>query len=317
MNLPDQRVQRGRVLDRIRRANLPEHRARRGRILYRTLRVISAVVRRLPLSFARGVGIFLGHLGWHLLRHHRRRALANIGAAFPDWTPRRRRTTIRKMFHHLGMTLAEVLWLPNLDAETCARTTTFEGLENLRPGEGMIGITGHCGNWEWIAHAIAMRTPVTVLHRGRDEPKMNLFITDLRAKVGINTIDRGSTAAAREMIRAIRQGSILAFLIDQNIRAEGVKVPFFGRPALTAIGPARLAVRMGVPITRIFGERRNGKMHIRILEPIIVKETDDPVALTARLTADIEAQIRRVPEQWVWMHDRYRERPKWEVELSS
>ena len=131
-----------------------------------------------------------------MLRHDRRRALANIAAAFPDWTPRQRRTTIRTMFHHLGMTLAEVLWLPNLDAETCARTTTFEGLENLRPGEGMIGITGHCGNWEWIAHAIALRTPLTVLHRGRDEPKMNLFITELRAKVGITTIDRGSTAAA-------------------------------------------------------------------------------------------------------------------------
>lgn len=221
------------------------------------------------------------------------------------------------MFHHLGMTLAEVLWLPNLDAETCARTTTFEGLENLRPGVGMIGITGHCGNWDWLAQAIALRTPVTVLHRGRDEPKMNLFITELRAKVGISTIDRGSTAAGREMIRALRHGSILAFLIDQNIRAESVKVPFFGRPALTPIGPARLAVRMGVPITRMFCERRRGKLHIRILEPLPVSTDDDPVALTARLTADIEAQIRRVPEQWVWMHNRYKERPKWEVSESQ
>lgn len=292
---------------------IPIHRARRGRILHRTLRIFSAVVRRLPLGLARAIGLFLGHLGWHVLRHHRRRALANIGAAFPDWTPRQCRTTIRKMFHHLGITLGEVLWLPNLDAETCARTTTFEGLENLRPGQGMIAITGHCGNWEWNAHAIAMQAPLTVLHRGRDEPKMNLFITELRAKAGINTIDRGSTAAGREMVRALRNGGMLAFLIDQNIRAESIKVPFFGRPALTPIGPARLAVRMGVPITRIFGERRNGKIHIRILEPIMVKQTDDPVALTARLTADIEAQIRRVPEQWVWMHDRYRERPKWEV----
>ena len=221
------------------------------------------------------------------------------------------------MFHHLGVTLVEMLWLPNLDAATCARTTTFEGLENLRPGEGMIGITGHCGNWEWIAHAIALRTPVTVLHRERDEPEMNVFITDLRTNAGIATIDRGSTAAGREMIRALRNGSILAFLIDQNIRAESVKVPFFGRPALTPIGPAKLAVRMGVPIIRIFGERRNGMLHIRILEPIAVGQDDNPIALTARLTADIEAQIRRVPEQWVWMHDRYRERPKWEVRVEG
>jgi Kdo2-lipid IVA lauroyltransferase/acyltransferase len=288
-------------------------RAFRGKLVYGALRVLSAIVRRLPLRLAHAIGIVLGHFGWHVLWSYRRRALANIAAAFPDWPPRRRRATIRAMFHHLGMTLAEMLWLPNLDAAACARTTTFEGLENLRPGEGMIGITGHCGNWEWIAHAIALRTPVTVLHRERDEPEMNRFITGLRANAGITTIDRGSTAAGREMIRALRSGSILAFLIDQNIRAESVKVPFFGRPALTPIGPARLAVRMGVPITRMFGERRGGKLHITILEPIFVSKDDDPVALTARLTADIEAQIRRVPEQWVWMHDRYRERPKWEV----
>jgi Kdo2-lipid IVA lauroyltransferase/acyltransferase len=291
----------------------PARRAFRGQIVYGALRGLGAIVRRLPLRFSHAIGIALGHLGWHVLWRDRRRALANIAAAFPEWPPRRRRATIRAMFHHLGMTLVEMLWLPNLDAATCARTTTFEGLENLRPGEGMIGITGHCGNWEWIAHAIALRTPVTVLHRERDEPEMNRFITSLRANAGITTIDRGSTAAGREMIRALRSGSILAFLIDQNIRAESVKVPFFGRPALTPIGPARLAVRMGVPITRMFGERRGGKLHIRILEPILVSQDDDPIALTARLTADIEAQIRRVPEQWVWMHDRYRERPKWEV----
>lgn len=288
-------------------------RAFRGQIVYGALRGLSAIVRRLPLRLSRAIGLALGHIGWHVLWNYRRRALANITAAFPDWPPRRCRATIQAMFHHLGMTLVEMLWLPNLDAATCARTTTFEGLENLRPGEGMIGITGHCGNWEWIAHAIALRTPVTVLHRERDEPEMNRFITGLRANAGITTIDRGSTAAGREMIRALRSGSILAFLIDQNIRAESVKVPFFGRPALTPIGPARLAVRMGVPITRIFGERRGGKIHIRILEPIFVSQDDDPVALTARLTADIEAQIRRVPEQWVWMHDRYQERPRWEI----
>ena len=278
---------------------------------------MSAVVRRLPLRLARAIGIFLGHVGWHVLGRDRRRALTNIAEAFPDWPRNHCRNTIRAMFHHLGVTLVEMLWLPNLDAATCARTTTFEGLENLRPGEGMIGITGHCGNWEWIAHAIALRTPVTVLHRERDEPEMNVFITDLRTNAGIATIDRGSTAAGREMIRALRNGSILAFLIDQNIRAESVKVPFFGRPALTPIGPAKLAVRMGVPIIRIFGERRNGMLHIRILEPIAVGQDDNPIALTARLTADIEAQIRRVPEQWVWMHDRYRERPKWEVRVEG
>jgi KDO2-lipid IV(A) lauroyltransferase len=292
---------------------IPQRRVLRGRILFGAIRSVGAITRRLPLRAGRAVGVFLGQLGWLLLWPDRARALKNIALAFPDWSIQKRRATIRAMFHHLGKTLMEILWLPNLTAESCARTTTFEGLENLHPGVGMIGITGHCGNWEWIAHAIALRTPVTVMHRERDEVEMNEFATRLRANAGISTIDRGSTAAGREMIRAIRNGSILAFLIDQNIRAESVKVPFFGRPALTPVGPAKLAVRMGVPITRMFGERRGDKLHIRILEPIMVNTDEDPVALTARLTEDIEAQIRRVPEQWVWMHDRFRERPKWDV----
>jgi len=285
----------------------------RGRILFGAISVAAEVARRMPLGACRAFGVFIGQLGWLLLWPDRARALRNIALAFPDWTPRKRRATIRAMFHHFGMTLLEILWLPNLTPETCAQTTTFEGLENLHPGEGMIGITGHCGNWEWIAHAIALRTPVTVMHRERDEEELNAFATKLRRHAGIATIDRGSTAAGRDMIRALRGGSILAFLIDQNIRAESVRVPFFGRESPTPVGPAKLAVRMGVPITRMFCERRNGKLHIRILEPIYVRSDDDPIALTARLTADIEAQVRKVPEQWVWMHNRFKPRPKWDV----
>ena len=91
--------------------SIPARRAFRGRILYRILRLFSSVVRRLPLGVTRGIGLVLGHLGWHVLRHHRRRALTNIAVAFPDWPQRRRTATIRSMFHHLGLTLVEVLWL--------------------------------------------------------------------------------------------------------------------------------------------------------------------------------------------------------------
>jgi KDO2-lipid IV(A) lauroyltransferase len=298
---------------RIHVVTIPTRRVVRGRVLSAGLRAVSAIVRRLPLSFARAIGVFIGHLGWLLLWPDRGRALANITAAYPDWSRNRCLATTRAMFHHLGKTLAEILWLPNLNAETLARTTTFEGLENLPTGQGAIGITAHCGNWEWVAHAIAQHMPLTVLHRERDEAEMNDFATKLRNQNGIATIDRGSTAAGKEMIRALRRGSLLGFLIDQSIRSESTRVTFFGRPAQAPLGPARLAMRMGVPIIRIFGERRGGKLHIRILEPILAGPDDDAAAITARLTADIEEQIRRVPEQWVWMHGRWRIRSKWEV----
>jgi Kdo2-lipid IVA lauroyltransferase/acyltransferase len=175
--------------------------------------------------------------------------------------------------------------------------------------------TAHCGNWEWLSYATGLLgRPVSVLQRERDSPEMNRYITELRARANVHTIDRGSGSSARDMIQAIRRGGILAFVIDQNIRTESVKVPFFGRPALTPIGPAKLAVRTEAVVIPAVAERlADGTHRLQFLEPIDCRRDDDPVALTARVTRTIEEHIRRVPEQWVWMHDRWRERPKWDV----
>ena len=299
-----------------------KRRALRSRLLYVPLRILELIGRHLPLPVARGIGIALGHLAWHVARRHRRIALRNIAAAFPEWSERRRRATIRRMFHHLGESLMEIVWLPNLDFATRDRTTVFEGLEPIleltKSGRGVVAFTGHCGNWEWLAYSAAtFGIPVTVLQRERNEPEMNRFITRIRSRAGVHTIDRGSTGAAREMMSAIKRGSFLAFLIDQNIRTESAKVPFFGRPALTPIGPAKLAIRTGAAVVSVFIERRNGKQYVRCNPPMETRRDDDPIALTALITADIEEQIRRVPEQWVWMHERWRERPEWEVKASA
>jgi KDO2-lipid IV(A) lauroyltransferase len=292
----------------------PKLRAFRGRVIYGVVSALGFVVRLLPLPAARAFGVLLGALGALFAGGPLRRARANLALAYPEWSARKRRAVARAICRHLGGVFAEFLWLPRVDAATLARTTTYEGKEHItgRAG-GMIAITAHSGNWEWAAHAIGAIAPVTTLQRQRDEPEINRLITRLRARSNVRAIDRGSVAASREMIRALRDGHLLAFLIDQNIRAESVKVPFFGRPALTPIGPARVAIRAEVPVVVIFDERRGGKHLVRILPPIPTSKGDDPVALTARITAIIEEQIRRAPEQWVWFHDRWRERPKWDV----
>jgi KDO2-lipid IV(A) lauroyltransferase len=294
-------------------------RAFRSRLLYRALLAVGFVGRRIPLPLGRRLGRVLGWLAFHVARGERKKALQNIAIAFPEWSVDQRRRTIRAMFLHLGETLFETVWLPNLDAAACARTTIIEGpqpvLDLIAAGHAVIAFTGHCGNWEWLASAVAgLGAAVTVLQRERDDPGMNRFITGIRAHAGIRTADRGSSASGRELIQAARRPGMLAFLIDQNIRAESAKVPFFGRPALTPIGPAKLAIRMEDPVVVAFIERRpDGMQVIRFQEPIQTRRGDDSVALTAALTAAVEAQIRRVPEQWVWMHDRWRERPKWDV----
>jgi KDO2-lipid IV(A) lauroyltransferase len=151
------------------------------------------------------------------------------------------------------------------------------------------------------------------MQRERDEHGMNAFITELRARSGARTIDRGSASSARDLIKAIRTGGILGFVIDQNIRTESVKIPFFGKPAPTPIGPARLAVRTGaMGVTGVCERLADGTLVSRFLEPFDCTG-GDPVAITARVTREVEEQIRKTPEQWPWFHDRWKERPSWDV----
>ncbi len=293
----------------------PRLRAFRERLLLGALRGISAMGRRMPLRTGRALGRALGSLAWFVARRDRRKSMENMKIAFPEWAGAQRRRVCRAMFRHLGASLFEIVWLPNLDVGT----TMFEGfdrvLEMARGGRSVVAFTGHCGNWEWLAYSVAkLGVPVTVLQRERSEAGLGDFITSIRRHAGIETIDRGTTAAGRELVRAMRRPGFVAFLIDQSIRAESAKVPFFGRPALTPIGPATLAIRTGAVAFALFIERRaDGTQLVRCLEPIETRRDDDPIALTARMTAEIEKQIRRVPEQWVWMHDRWRDRPKWDV----
>jgi Kdo2-lipid IVA lauroyltransferase/acyltransferase len=175
--------------------------------------------------------------------------------------------------------------------------------------------TAHCGNWEWLSYVMGTYgRPVSVLHRERDQADMNRYIIELRAKAGVRTIGRGTTSSAKEMIQSIRKGGMLAFVIDQNIRTESVKVPFFGVPALTPIGPVNFAIRTEAMISVSYIHRLpDGRHHAQFLEPTQCSKGDDPIALAAEITGKYEEQIRRHPEQWVWVHDRWRERPQWDV----
>lgn len=289
-------------------------RAFRSRALWRALVAVTAIGRRIPLPLGRALGRAIGRLAWHVARRERNKALRNIAIAFPEWDEEKRRATIRAMFRHLGMSVFEIAWLWNIDVPLRDRHTTFEGVDEtmkrIDEGRGVVVFTAHCGNWEWLAVSIGLfGRPTSVLQRERDDPEMNRYITAFRGRAGTHTIDRGSSAAGRELIQSLRRGGILAFLIDQNIRTESVKVPFFGVPALTPIGPAKLAIRTESLAVPGFTERLpDGRHHIHFLPPIECHRDDDPVALTERITREIEAQIRRVPEQWVWMHDRWRDR---------
>ena len=287
--------------------------ATRDRVIVGALRALQSIVELLTLKTAQGLGALLGKTAGRILFRERRKAVKHIALALPALTEIERETIIDDMFEHFGTTLFEFCWMRNLTEKTLAETTTFEGFENLdlalSHGNGGVFFTGHCGNWEWLGASVALSGyDVSVIAREIDNSELNAFITSRREGQRVHTIGRGSAVSAREMLQALRRGGILGFLLDQNIRAESVKVPFFGMPAPTPVGPAKLAIRSGATILVMFIERRNGRQHIRIESPIITSRDDDAEELTALITGSIEEQVRRVPSQWVWMHQRWRTR---------
>ncbi|MGA7613625.1 MAG: lysophospholipid acyltransferase family protein [Thermoanaerobaculia bacterium] len=280
-------------------------------VIYGALSLASGFARRLSLPTARSLGAMVGGVAHAVLGRERRKALRHLAMAFPEMPEARRSDIASSMFRHLGESLFEIGWMPNLGANNLHELTVFDGVENMQAavdsGRGVVLFTGHCGNWEWMAASIGLLGfSMSVIAREIYDPRINEFVVVSRARHDVRTIGRGSAASAKEMLQTLRRGEILGVLIDQSLRAESGNVPFFGIPAPTPIGPARMAIRSGAMAIAGFIERRDGMQYVRFEAPIETSRDDDAVELTARLTKSIEDQIRRAPEQWVWMHERWK-----------
>lgn len=289
-------------------------RAVRAHLIAAAVRLLAWAFRALPWFAAQALGRGLGRLGWAFSRRDRSRALEHLALAFPEAAPAERERLARASFVHLGATLGEVLWLFTRSCGAVSRQVSITGLEPVAAlraaGRPILFVTGHCGNWELLAAAWSCRFgPVTVVARGLDEAPLQRLLAGFRGRFGIRTVERGEAGAARELLRTLRGGGALAMLIDQDTRVEGVWVPFFGRPAYTPVGAARLALRRDVAVVPVFDERLpDGSHRARLEAPLELP--DDETEATALMTRAIEAQVRRVPEQWVWMHRRWRRQPE-------
>ncbi len=276
-------------------------------------RLLSSLVDRLDRDTAQSFGRALGSLGWALAGRDRRRTLDHLEIAFPERSEADRDALGRASFRHFGTMLAECLWLRSRDAAEVSAWVDLEGWEEVervrasrRP---ILIVTGHCGNWELLAAALNVRgLGMAVVARELDDPGLQGSLLALRDRFGTRTILRGTRGAARDLLRTLRSGGALGMLIDQDTDVEGVWVDFLGRPAWTPVGAAEIASRLGAVALPTFIERRpDGRHCARILPALDLPA--DPIAATQTMTDAIVAQIRRVPEQWVWLHRRWRRRP--------
>jgi len=268
----------------------------------------------LPHAAVRRLGSGLGALAGRLVGKRRRLVLDNLRQAFPELPEAERRQIAAACFRHFGAVFLDALSMRGFSpAELCQRVD-WQGFDHLlaaeSAGRGVLFLSAHFGNWEIAANAVgALHGEVAVVGRPVDNPHVDRLVQEVRTRFGNRLLPK--RGAVRDMFRVLAGGGRLGLLIDQRVRAdEAIDVPFFGRPALTSPIVARLALKTGAPVVPIAGHHLpEGRYRVVFEPPIWPEGRDDPenaVAFTRRCLEAGEAAIRRHPEQWLWMHDRWK-----------
>jgi len=296
---------------RFRRATRGPRNAVLARAIWGTGRFLGA----LPLPVALGIGRALGQLAHRLLGAPRRLAQEHMAFALPELDAATRARHVQNVFVHAGESFCELgAWRRLRDQPEYVELDGGEVLAGaLAGGRGAIAVSGHVGNWELLAATIADRGfPLTVVARRVNDERFNALIVRFRREAGTEVLLREEPQFLDAVREALRRNRIVAILIDQDTRGAGVFVPFFGRLARTPAGAAVLGLRARVPIVTAFIQRRPGGGHrieIRAVDVGSERGREKTLALTARLTAAVEAYVRRSPAEWVWWHERWRRQP--------
>jgi KDO2-lipid IV(A) lauroyltransferase len=268
---------------------------------------------------SRPIGKTLAGATLGLLPRRAKRILTHLGIAFPEKSEEEREAIMRGCARHFGLMLAEVSWLWHAQPHEIEALCAMEGRELLdkafEEGRGVMLATAHCGNWEIHAARLPIAgIPLMSAYRQLDNPRLDLLVTRMRTRFGTEVVPRGP-AAGKQLMKMLARNGTTGLLIDQDVPSiPGVFVPFFGRPAWTPSGAAMLAIRRRSPVLPGFIHRHPDGTHTTTFHPPLpIPEggslEDRVEELTASATAAIERQIRAYPEQWVWMHRRWRTQP--------
>jgi len=290
-----------------------------ARIEYTGIAAVTAVLRAMPLERAVRAGARLGGWAMNFDRPNRPIALKNLEIAFPEITPAARLAILRKMYRSWGRVLAEWTHLPELSRANIEQVVTYEGKENWDEaerrsnGRGLLLLTAHYGNFELlpIAHSV-YGYHLAMVNRPLRNPLVDAAVCAERVRHGNRLIAR--KAGGREMMRMLRQNWMIGITLDQDVR-KGVFVDFFGMPASTSDGMARLSIATGAPVIPVFMVREGDSIHnkIKILPAIYAEKTRNREAAvheyTQRYTDTIEQMIREHPDHWNWIHRRWKTRP--------
>ena len=292
---------------------------------YGAVRLMVGAMGVLPRSLARTVGAGIGAVAYRLLGGLKRTGRRNLAAALPEKSDEERELILRTLYTRLGWELAEFCKMPGYTRDEASTFIRYEGLENYfaarDKGHGVLVLTGHLGAWELSSffHSLA-GMPMGLVIRRLDNPLVDAFVNEIRCRHGNRVIHKDDFA--RGLIASMRAGETVGILMDTNMTPpQGVFVPYFGVDACTASGLARVALHSGAAVLPGFllWEAVEKKYVLRFGQELELIRTGDMasdiVANTALFTATIEAYVRRYPEQWLWVHRRWKTRPEGEERL--
>ena len=279
----------------------------------------------LPRPLARSFAAAVARLLYALLPKLQKTAEINLRIAFPDWTDAQRKAVIRGMIHNLGWMAAEFARLPKLTKENIEQVVILDGHENFleghRRGKGVLYLTGHIGAWELSSFAHALYGyPLHYMARRIDNQRIDALVNGYRCLSGDSPIFKNESA--RVMLKVLKEAGTVGILADQNtMPEEAVFVDFFGKPASTTTGIARVALHTDAAVVPGYAvwDANLQKYRLRFEPPVELIRTGDSerdvVENTQIFTKVIEDIIRKYPEQWVWIHGRWNTRPKGEPPL--
>jgi KDO2-lipid IV(A) lauroyltransferase len=273
----------------------------------------------MPRNLARGLGALVGAAAYTAFGRLRRVGLQNLRLAYPDWTDETRARTLRTVYRNLGYQLAEFCQMGSYTAEQASSFIEYDGLDHYLAaqarGKGVLVVTGHLGAWELSSfyHSL-VGYPMGLVIRRLDNPLVDEFVNRIRCLHGNRVVHKDDFA--RGLIASMRAGETVGILMDTNMTPpQGIFVPYFGVDACTGAGLARIALKTDaavLPGFLLWDEARK-KYVLRFGECMALVRTGDTEAdtltNTAAFTKAIEDAVRGNPEQWLWMHRRWKTWP--------
>lgn len=286
--------------------------------IYYVARVCAFLIYLLPIRFASRLAGLLGKLGYEVLQKSKRETLKNLRAAFKDKSDKEIAEIAKGVFSNVARSVAEYISVSKITKKNIDLWIRPYGLEKvdkaLALGKGLIVLTAHIGNWEFVgAYLKAKGYEGAVIARRIYFYKYNDYLVKLRLIHDLTTLYRDRSP--REAMRLLRENKILGMLADQDIGSiDSVFVNFFGRQTYTPTAPVKIAMVNGTPILPCYMIRKKDKYDFIVENPIYAekgeKEEEAVRFYTQQWTNVLESYIRRYPEQWVWMHSRWKTKPQ-------